>query len=175
VDLVHDVDLESVAGRPKAHAFLQTPHLVDAVVACPVDLLNVEVVPGGDLEARRTLVAWGGRRGRSSAVRTDAIETPRQQASARSLSNPSDPREQERMCNAPGRDRVGEGVGNVILTNQILEGLGAIFAGEYEVAHAQALTTQLRGRREAPERPSGPTQACDRSSVTSSGIAVKRS
>ena len=62
MDLVHDVDLEAIARRPKRDAFLQATHFVDAVVACAVDLLHVDVVARRDFLACCTYLARRGRR-----------------------------------------------------------------------------------------------------------------
>ena len=57
VHLVHDVDLEAVPCRAEGHPLLKSPHLVDAVVAGAVNLLNVEVLPGRDLRTLSALIA----------------------------------------------------------------------------------------------------------------------
>ena len=62
VDLVHDEDLEAVARRPVGQALLEPPHLVDAVVAGAVDLLDVDVGPAA------ISVHCAHSRGRASAV-----------------------------------------------------------------------------------------------------------
>ena len=59
VDLVDHVDLEPVARGAEAHALLEAPHLVDAVVAGAVDLLHVEVLPRGDLPCRENTALHG--------------------------------------------------------------------------------------------------------------------
>src|SRR5580704_10917212 len=108
VHLVDYVNLGSVPRWAEAHPLLQATHLVDAVVAGAVDLLNVEILPGRDLTARCTLVARSGRRSRELAVRTDAVQALGEQACARCLADAADAREEKRVRNAPRCDRVRE-------------------------------------------------------------------
>src|SRR4029453_19018599 len=82
VDLVHDVNLESVASGAESEPLLQSADLVDAVVAGGVDLLDVHVDAGGDLRAG--CASLTGRRGRALrfAVRSKAVQALREDARA---------------------------------------------------------------------------------------------
>ncbi len=135
--------------------FLQASHLVDAVVARAVDLLDVEVLPGRDLDARRALVA--GRRGGSLrlAVRADAVQALGQKARARRLADAANAGEEERVGDATARDGVRQRSSDVVLSDEILERLRAVLAGEDEVAHDKALTTRATEMRECPGGPAG--------------------
>ena len=135
VHLVDDVDLEAIARGAEAHALLEPAHLVDAVVAGAVDLLDVEVVPRGDLAARRALVARRRRGPGELAVGADAVQALGEQARARRLADAANPREEERVRDPPARDGVRERPRDVVLSDQVLEGLRAVLASENEVAH----------------------------------------
>jgi len=135
VDLVDDLDFGPIPRGAKPHAFLQAPNLVDAVVARTVDLLDVEVLSGRDLEARRTLVARLRGRPLQSAVRADAVQALGKQACARRFPDAAHPSEEKGVCDPVARDRVRQGARDVVLPDEILERLRAVLAGEDEVAH----------------------------------------
>jgi len=139
VDLVHDVDLVAIAGGAEGQALLQLPHLVDAVVAGAVDLLDVEVVALGNFCARRAHLAGRGGRARGLAVCAEAVEALGQQAGAGGLADPADAGEQEGMGHAVLGDGTGEGTGNVLLPREVLEGLRTVLSGQDDVTHAHSL------------------------------------
>ncbi len=147
VDFVDDVDLEAVARGAERDPFLELSHLVDAVVRGAVDLLHVDVVAGGDLFARRAHLTRDRRRPGRFAVGADAIEALGEEARARRLADAADPREEERVGDAVGRDGVGERPGDVLLAGKILERLRAVFAGEDEVTHSAEIA-EARSERE---------------------------
>ena len=129
VDLVDHVDLEAVTRRAEAHPLLQTPDLVDAVVAGAVDLLDVEILTRRDLLAGGARVARR-RRGPGEGARgPHAVEALGEQARARRLADSAYAREQECVRHPPRRDGVREGTGDVVLPDQVLECLRSVLPG----------------------------------------------
>ena len=154
VHFVDDVDLEAIARGAERDALLELSHLVDAVVRGAVDLLDVDVVAGRDLFARRAHLAGDGRRAGRLAVGADAVEALGEEARARRLADAADAGEEERVGDAVGGDRVGERAGHVLLTGEILERLRAVLAGEDEVAHKAGIA-DARSERERRRGPFG--------------------
>ena len=62
VHLVDEIDFVTPFGRCISHVLAQLAHVLDAVVACAVDLDHVETVATGDLAAVVAHAAWRNRR-----------------------------------------------------------------------------------------------------------------
>ena len=100
VDLVDDVNLEPVARRAEREPLLEAAHLVDAVVARAVNLLDVDVGPGGNLAARGADLARRGGRTGSAAVRAEAVQALASRRALRGLADAADAGEEERVRDA---------------------------------------------------------------------------
>src|SRR5262249_11618246 len=131
VDFVDDVDLVPRPLRPGGDAIAQLPDLVHAVVAGPVDLLDVHVLPLGDGLAALALVARG--RGRAHY----AVEARGQDAGRRRLADPADAGEQVGVGHAAGLDGVGQCPGDRLLADEILELLRPVPPGDNSVLLAR--------------------------------------
>ena len=138
VNFVDDEDFEAIALGPVGKAFLKSADVVDAGVAGAVDLLDVDVVACGDLDARGAFLA---RRGGRTFF---AVEGFGEDTGAGRLSDAADACEQEGVGDAISSDRVGQSGGDMPLTNEILERLRPIFTREDDVAHAEVRLADRR-------------------------------
>ena len=100
VHLVDQVDTELASRGEEADILAQLAHLLDAVVAGPVDLENIEAVAGRDFTARVTLAA--GRLGRP----LHAIQRLGKNAGGRSLAHPTRTDKKVSMGQASILDRI---------------------------------------------------------------------
>ena len=138
VHLIDHVDLEArVAGRVHC-LFEQLRHFIDAPVRCRIHLDVVDKAAGID---RRAGLADAARRGRDAAlpVRADAIERLGQDARQRGLADAARACKQVGMVQAAGGQRMRERAHDVLLANQCVEVLGAVFAGEDLIGHGAIL------------------------------------
>lgn len=138
VNFVDDEDFEAVALRPVGKAFLESADVVDAGVAGAVDLLDVDVIACGDLDARGAFLAGSG--GRTFF----AVEGFGEDSGAGRFSYAADAGEQKGVCDAVSRDRVGQRGGDMPLTDEIFERLRPIFARKDDVAHAEVRLADRR-------------------------------
>ena len=143
VDFVDDVDLESRPAGPHVDVLPQLADLVDAAVAGPVDLQHVHVVARADALADVALVAGDGRRA------LDAVQGLGQDPGGGGLAHAPGPGEQVGMADAVRGDRVGQCLGDVLLADQLLEGLRAIAPGDDDVLPRLRGLGRRRARREA--------------------------
>ena len=130
VNFVDDEDFEAIALGPVGKAFLESSDVIDAGVAGAVDLLDVDVVAVGDLDAGRAFLA------RSGGGAFFAVEGFGEDPGAGRLAYAANAGEQERVGDSISSDRVGQSGGDMPLTNEILERLRPIFTREDDVAHA---------------------------------------
>ena len=142
MDLIDDVDLASSGLGQVADLVAEVTDVVDAVVARAVDLDDVD---GASFRNSDTLVAdvtWIG--GRS----VDTDQTLREQAGGGGLAEPAGATEEVGVMHPIVGDRVAQRTGDMLLTDQVGEGLGAVFPGEDDVGHGAGNLprNQSRGR-----------------------------
>ena len=142
VHFVDDVDLVAVAGRQVLRRLAQRAHVVDAVVRGGVDLLDVDVVAGGDLHAR---AADAARFGGGAFL---AIERPGEDPRGRRLPAAARAGEEEGMRHPAALQGVDQGPDDVLLPRQILEALRPVLSSEDEVrsGHRRFKFPELPGR-----------------------------
>ena len=138
VRLVDDVDLVAAADRGEEGAFAQVTGIVDAAVAGGVDLDDVEAAraAAGEVAAALALAARLGDR------RLLAVERAGEDAGAGGLAASARAREQVGVVHPVGRQRVTQGFGDVVLPDDLGEGLRPITAVEGKgCVHVCSLTT----------------------------------
>ncbi len=129
MDLIDDVDLAAGSLRQVADLVAEVANIVDAVVARAVDLDNVDGAALGDCRALTALVAGLGR----GAVNAD--QALREQASRGRFTEPARAAKEVRVVHSIVGDRVAQGARDVLLANEVREGLRAVFPGEDDVSH----------------------------------------
>ena len=127
VDFVDDVNLVPRAAGTHGDVLAKLANFIDAAVARPVDLDHVHVAPLADGEANVALVARRRRRP------LDAIQALRQNPGGRSLADPARATEQISVPHAVGRNRPGHRPRDVLLPDQLLEGLRAVAARDDDI------------------------------------------
>lgn len=143
VNFVDDEDFKTIARGPVRQAFLKLPHIVDAGVARGVDLLNVDIVASRDLDTGRAYLTG---LGRWAAL---AIQGFRENARTRCFADAPHTRKQESMGNTAACDSILDRGGDVLLANEVFEGLRAVLACKNDVAHTAG---PARSRSQAPRR-----------------------
>ncbi len=129
VHLVDDVDLELAVRRNVLARLAQLPHLLDAVVARAVNFQHIHRTAFGDfLHARVVVVEIHFRP-------AGAVEAFGKNARNGRFPRPARSAKQIRVRNAVLFDGVGERVGDVLLTNDVLKPLRAVFAGDDLIGH----------------------------------------
>ena len=129
VGFVDDENLVAVARRLVAHVFPQLAHIVDAAVGGRVDFNDVRRVALRNLEARGTLAA---RRRRRSF---HAVQTACHDARNRGLAGSALAGEDVAVRDTLARDGVLERRADVFLTDQLVEALRPVLAGD-DLVHA---------------------------------------
>ena len=129
VDLVDDVDLSTRKARQVVDLLAQPTDVVDGVVARAVDLDDVHALAFGHTTA---LAAGVARLGRRTLL---AHERFGQYARGRGLAEPTHPAKEVGVVHPVGLDRVDQGSGDMRLTDDLREALGAVLSREDEVAH----------------------------------------
>ena len=124
---VDDVNLEAIARGAVAQVFDNRARIIDLAVGCAIDLDYVERAAGPDF---LTCSALSARLGRRALL---AVETARKDARGGGLADAANPGEQKRMRDASALERLDQCVGDVLLTDQLGEALGAPLAGEHQV------------------------------------------
>ncbi|EPJ36854.1 putative DNA polymerase III subunit gamma/tau [Streptomyces afghaniensis 772] len=132
VGLVDDVDLVPAAGRSEEGLLAQVTGVVHATVGSGVDLDDVD---GTGSVAREVLtgLALTARRGRRALL---AVQTPRQDPGTGRLATAARPAEQVRVVDPVVAQRLLQRVGDVLLPDDLGEGLRAIAAVQSERRHA---------------------------------------
>src|SRR5690606_21806350 len=130
-------------------------NFVDTVVAGAVDLPHVYVGALGNFVARwaRQAGCRGGSRVRAgghAARWSHAVQRLRENASARRLAYTAHSGKQEGMGYSVRIDRVAQGSGDVVLTDQILEAHWAPLAGQDHVTHRSCSTSRSSPWSPAP-------------------------
>ena len=134
--LVDQVDAELAARGQEADVFPQLAHLLDTIVARPVDLEHVETVAGRNFTARVALAA--GSFGRP----VHAIERLGKNARGRGLAHPARADEEVSVGQPPVLDRIAQRPHHGVLTEDLLEQLRTVFAGEDLVAHGAMILSR---------------------------------
>jgi len=139
VDFVDDVDLEAPPRRTDRDVLPQAADLVDATVAGGVDLDDIDVLSGGYFRAGIALIAGlGGRAG-------DAFERLGEDPRGARLADAAGAGEEVGVPDASRFDRTGEAAGDMFLTDEFVEPLRPVAAGDDPVGGGRTAT----GRRRA--------------------------
>ena len=126
---VDEVDLVTPLGWGVSNILTELPDVFDAVVAGAINLDHIETVAGGNLAA---VIAFAARRNRRSF---HAIERLGQNSRGRCLSDAARADEEVRVSEAVLRDRVFQRARDMVLPDQIIEGLGPVFPRKNLVTH----------------------------------------
>ena len=153
VDLVDDVDLEAAVDRREGDLVAQVAHVVDAAVGGGVHLDDVEGRAVGDGDAVAADAAGRGRRAVTGAVRADAVERLGEDARGARLAGAARPREDVGVGDLVGLDRVAQGARDVVLSDELGEGLGAVLAVE-RALHRTASVPRGREKKVVAHPPS---------------------
>jgi len=122
VDFVDDIDFVFAAGGGVLDVFAEFANLFDAVVGGTVDFQDVHAAAFGDFLADGVIgieVGFGA---------TGTVEGFGQNAGGGGFSDAAGSDKKEGVGDAAGSDGVGQGLNNVILSHDILETLGTVFA-----------------------------------------------
>ena len=141
VYLVDDVDFKLRRSR-RVHAGLsQLTHLFDTVVAGAVDLKHVDRSALGDLDALGIVI------GEVDLRAVGAVQALGKNPRQGRLASATRPAEQIGVRDALDADGVGQRLADVILTNNITEALGTVFAGYDLVRHRREPNRSARPRK----------------------------
>ena len=127
VDLVEDVDLLPRPLRRHAHRVAQLADVLDPVVGRRVDLDDVERT--ALLEGRARVARPARLGGRPLAQRRLAVDRLREDARRRRLADAARPAEQVRVGEPVACDRIAERLGDVLLRDEVVEGLRPVLPG----------------------------------------------
>ncbi len=130
VDLVNEVDFVGSARRRVGGVVPKVADVVHAVVACAVNFDDVEAPSVGDLLACVADPAGSGRR------TVDAVERLREDPRGRGLADPARTDKKIRLRKPVCGNPVLQRTCDVVLPDNLVECLGAVFACENPVAHA---------------------------------------
>ncbi|OEZ64379.1 hypothetical protein JANLI_07050 [Janthinobacterium lividum] len=144
VHLIDHIDLEArIAWR--IHGLLeQLRHFIDATVRCRIHLYIVDKASRID---RRARFAHAARLGRDAAraIGADAIERLGQDARQGRLADAARAREQVGVMQSAAVQGMRESAHDVLLADERLEILGAVFTGEDLIGHAEILPCDFAG------------------------------
>ena len=128
VDLVHDVHLEAAVDRREGDLVAQVAHVVDAAVGGGVHLDDVQRRAVGDGDAVAADAARRGGGAVPGAVGADAVERLGEDARGARLPGAARPGEDVGVGDLVGLDRVAQGARDVVLSDELGEGLGAVLS-----------------------------------------------
>ena len=122
VRFVDDEDFVAVAGGLVANVFAQLTHFVDTAIGGGIDFDDVGRASGGDFETAGADVAGvvGGA--------LNAVEAAGENAGGGGFAGPSLARENVTVSDTPLFDGVAQGGFDVVLVQEIVKRLGAVFA-----------------------------------------------
>ena len=123
VHLIDDVDLAAGCLRQVADLVAKVANIVDAVVARTVDLDDIDTAALGDRNAFAAHVAGLGGRA------VDAHQAFCQQAGRGCFAEPARAAKEVGVVDPIVGDRVAQGAGDVLLADQVSEGLRPVFPG----------------------------------------------
>ena len=129
MDLIDVVDAVLADGGGVVHAFSEGADVIDAVVGGPVDFGDVEGAAFGDFDADGV----GGVEVCFGAV--GAVEGFGEDAGGGGFSGAARADEEVGVGEAVLGDGVAQGADDVVLSEDVVEGFGAIFPGEDLIAH----------------------------------------
>jgi len=129
MDLVDNVDSSAAVSGQVADVLTEGADIVDPGVGGSVDFEHIEGVAAGDLHAGRARAAGGGRGALGAVDR--ASENP---GGTRFTGTPRSTK-QVAGANPVIGNGVDEGPGHMLLSDNVLELLRTVFAGEYQVTH----------------------------------------
>ena len=127
--LVNNIDLELASSRCKTHVLSQLAHLVYAVIARSINLQDIKTDSLGNLATRVTDST------RCDGWSVNAIESLRQNSRGRSFPGSAGTNEQVGVCQAIPLDSISQCLDYVILAQNIVERLGAIFTRKDLITH----------------------------------------
>ena len=122
VGLVDDVDLVAARHRREERLLAQIPRVVDAAVARRVDLDHVDRAGAAAGQVAAGLALPARRRGGALL----AVHAARHDARTRRLAAAARAGEEVGVVDPVARERRLEGLGHVVLTDDLVEGLGAV-------------------------------------------------
>ena len=129
MDLVDVEDLELTTGRCEADRFAQIADLLDAIVRGTVDFKHVKRAAFGDFHADRFV------RVEIRFRAAGAVERFGENAGGGCLAGAAWTDEQVGVCQPLLQDGVAQRADDMVLTEDVVEGFGAVFAGEDLVTH----------------------------------------
>ena len=168
VHLVDQVDFVRAAGRGISGVLAQRSDAVDAVVASAINLHHIETASLGDLDA---CVAGAAGIVRGPILACLTIERLREDAGGGGFSHAAGTDEEIGLGETLPGDRVLERPGDVFLTHDLLEALGAVFTGEDAVAHGRRKLKAAGGKVEGRR---GGLQTVCRLLLEALGLACRR-
>ncbi|MPL90960.1 hypothetical protein SDC9_37019 [bioreactor metagenome] len=148
VHLVDDVDLVARRGGPVMHALDDLADVADAGARGGVHLHHVDMAALGDGAAMLAHAAGFGRRA-AAAVGTDAVQPLGDDPRGGRLADPAHAGHDEGMGDAVRGEGVLQRAHHRLLTDQIGEGGGAIFAGKDLIAGRGRVGHECSSRRRA--------------------------
>ena len=133
VNLVDEVDFVRPAGWRVGRALAEVADVFHAVVAGTVDLDDIQAAPLGDLKAG---VAFSTRLGGGALL---TIQRLRKDAGGRGFPDAARANEKIGLREALRVNGILQGAGDVVLPDNLGEGLRTVFSGEHTVTHARTL------------------------------------
>ncbi len=131
VHFVDQVDLELAARGHVLRVFNHFAHIVHAGVGCGVDLQQVDITPGIDVQTGRARAARIGTGARL------AVQRFGENARDGGLAHAAGAGEQERVVHAATVERIAERADHVFLANEFGKTLRAPLTGENEIGHRE--------------------------------------
>ncbi len=138
MDLVDDVDLETSGNRPVADTLDDLTRVIDAGMACRVDLQDIDMASGGDGLAGLAGAARFQRRA-ALTIRSDAVQPAGQKPCRRGLADTANAGQHEGMRQPPKRQRVFQRADKRFLAYQLGKTFGAVLARKYPVTCQDAV------------------------------------
>jgi len=130
VDFVDDVDFELGSHGPDADGGTQLANVVDTAIGRAIDFHDVDVISGGDTLADIALVAG------NTVDGVGAIECFGEDSGGGRFADSPCAREHVSVGDTTGTNGVAECFGDVLLANNVVEGLRPKATGEYSVVRA---------------------------------------
>jgi hypothetical protein len=130
MDLIDDVDLEPTIARHVLNIFTELTDFINSSVRGAIDFKHVYGNPMGNFVAQLARIAW-----RWSGAPL-AVHGFGHDPCNRGLTNTPGASKQMGMGYSVSLDGVSERLSDVILSNNLFKGLGAIFSCQYKVRHS---------------------------------------
>jgi hypothetical protein len=123
MDFVDDVYPELAGGGHELDVFSEFSNIIDAAVGRPIDLLNINRRTLGYFHTNMTLVAG------DAGFTFQTGDGLGQDPGHRGLAHATGPAKQVRVRQSVALDGIHQGLGNVILADNVLKDLWAPFSG----------------------------------------------